>query len=143
MTGEWPKTGRVQETAGNREILDCADGHPPVVTDQPDIEAVAALLADETARRILVETRSQPMSAEALSERCGVSQATIYRRIEDLNEQNLIVEQTHPDEDGHHYSVYSAKLDRAVVEVTEDGCELTLSRRENVVDRFTRLVEEI
>lgn len=118
------------------------------MSEQADVAAVAALLDDETARRILLETRTQPMSADTLSDRCGVSESTVYRRIEELQAQDLLVERTQPDEDGHHYQVYVATLDRVVVDVTDEGFEVDLRRREpareeGVVDRFTRLVEEM
>ena len=118
------------------------------MSEQADIAGVAELLEDETARRILLEARSQPMSADTLSERCGVSPSTVYRRIDDLREYDLLVERTQPDEDGHHYQVFVATLDQVVIDVTDDGFEVELQQRdpvidEGVVDRFTRIVEEM
>ena len=118
------------------------------MSEQAEVAAVAELLEDETARRILLETRTQPMSADTLSERCNVSPSTVYRRIDDLREHDLLVEQTRPNEEGHHYQVYVATLDRVVVDVTDDGYEVELHHREpertkGMVDRFTRLVEEM
>jgi len=113
------------------------------VSEDPDVGAVAALLEDDTARQILLETRIQPMSAESLSDRCGVSESTIYRRVEDLREQDLIEARTQPDADGHHYEVYAATLDRIVVDATDDGFEVEVSRAESMAERFTRLVEEM
>lgn len=108
-----------------------------------DVAAVAAVLEDDTARRILLETRTQPMSAESLSDRCGVSESTIYRRVEDLREQKLLEAQTRPDEDGHHYEVYAATLDRIVIDATDDGFEVEVDRSEGMAGRFARLVEEM
>lgn len=114
-----------------------------LVSEDSDVAAVAGLLEDDTARRILIETRTRPMSATELSERCGVSESTIYRRVEELAAQDLIEEGTRPDEDGHHYTVYAARADRLVFEATDDGFALEVSRRETPGDRFTRLVEEM
>ena len=105
--------------------------------------AVAALLEDETARQILLETRTQPMSAETLSDRCGVSPSTIYRRIEDLREHDLVESRTQPDEQGHHYEVFSATLDRIVIDATDEGFAVDVTREESMAGRFTRLVEEM
>jgi DNA-binding transcriptional ArsR family regulator len=113
------------------------------VSGNHDVAAVAALLEDETARQILLETRTQPMSAETLSDRCGVSPSTIYRRVEDLREQDLLEAQTRPDEDGHHYEVYAATLDRIVIDATDDGFEVDVTRSEGMAGRFARLVEEM
>lgn len=114
-----------------------------VVSEDPDVAAVADLLADDTARQILRETRTQSMSADRLSDRCGVSPSTIYRRIEDLRAHDLIEAQTRPDEDGHHYEEYTATLDRIVIDATDDGFEVEVTREESMSGRFARLVEEM
>ncbi|MFC7114428.1 helix-turn-helix domain-containing protein [Natronoarchaeum sp. GCM10025703] len=112
------------------------------MSEESDLEAIAALLEDETARRILTETSSQPMSASDLSERCEASKPTVYRRLDDLRQCDLLVETTRPDPSaGHHHTVYSTNLDRIVVEVEEDSLRLQIDRREDMADRFTRLVE--
>lgn len=118
------------------------------MSEQVDVAAIAELLADDTARRILLETRTEPMDADALSERCDVSPSTVYRRIDQLREHDLLVERTQPDADGHHYQVYAARLERVAVDVTDDGFEVSLDRaepddrtEEGPADRFTRLVE--
>lgn len=113
------------------------------MSGNPDVAAVAALLEDETARQILLETRTQPMSAETLSDRCDVSPSTIYRRIEELEDQDLVEAQTRPDEDGHHYEVYAATLDRIVIDATDEGFAVEVSRDESMAGRFARLVEEM
>ncbi|MWV41567.1 winged helix-turn-helix domain-containing protein [Natrialba sp. INN-245] len=106
------------------------------------LEEVAALLEDETARRILTETYREPMSANTLSERCGASKPTVYRRLEDLRRCDLLEERTRPDpEGGHHHTVYATNLARIVVEIDDDGIEFRIDRRENMADRFTRLIE--
>lgn len=111
--------------------------------DDRDVAAITALLADECARTILAETTTQPLSAEELSERCDVSPPTVYRRLHELDEHNLVSEQTRLDAEGHHYKVYTATLDRIVVELTEDGFALRLIRRERMADRFTKFIEDM
>lgn len=114
-----------------------------LVSEDADVAAVAGLLEDDTARRILIETRTRPMSATELSERCGVSESTVYRRVEELTAQDLIEEGTRPDSDGHHYTVYASRTDRLVFEATDEGFDLEVDRREAPEDRFTRLIEEM
>jgi DNA-binding transcriptional ArsR family regulator len=114
------------------------------VSEDSDIEAVAAVLEDETARTILTETSLEPMSANTLSERCDASKPTVYRRLEDLRELDLLVEQTKPDPDGgHHSTVYSTNMDRIAVELRDGKLRLEIDRREDIADRFTRLIEGI
>lgn len=104
---------------------------------------VASLLADACTRTILRETFSEPMSADDLSEVCDVSPQTVYRRLDALVEQDLVEERLQPDSDGHHYRVYTATLDRVVVDLTPHGLELDVSRRDRMADRFRRFVDEV
>lgn len=113
------------------------------VDDECDVANIAALLADECARTILEETTTQPMSADELSQRCNVSPQTVYRRLEELRKYDLINEQTRADTEGHHYKVYTASLDRVVVDLTEDGFTLQLARRDRMADRFTQFIEDM
>jgi predicted transcriptional regulator len=115
------------------------------VSEDCDIEDVAALLEDETARTILTETSIEPMSATTLSERCGVSEPTVYRRLDDLRACNLIEERTKPDPaSGHHHQVYAPRLERVTVTLVDGDLQLELDRRkETMADRFTELVEQI
>lgn len=114
------------------------------MTEECGIEEVAALLEDETVRTILEETSTEPMSAQTLSERCDVSEPTIYRRIEDLRACDLVVEQTRPDpEGGHHRQVYAPNLDRVTVDLTDGDLSIAIQRRETMADRFTELIEQM
>lgn len=114
------------------------------MSEESDLEAVAALLDDETARTILTETSVEPMSANALTDRCEASQPTVYRRLEDLRERGLLVEQTRPDPvGGHHRTVYATNLERVTVDLENGELTCRVHRREDAADRFTRLVEEM
>ena len=110
-----------------------------------DDEEIISLLDDPYARSILVETRGDPRSAESLSDACGASPSTIYRRIERLRERDLLEGEQRLDPDGHHYEVYSARLQRVTVELTDDGFVVDVDREErgDPADRFTRLYEEL
>jgi len=111
--------------------------------EDEDVREIASLLADECTQTILIETATEPMSAEELSDVSDVSPQTVYRRLEALAEHDLITEDLQPDSEGHHYKVYTATLDRVVVDLTSDGFELTLSRRDRMADRFTRFIDEV
>ncbi|THE66349.1 ArsR family transcriptional regulator [Salinadaptatus halalkaliphilus] len=114
------------------------------MSEERPLEDLAALLEDETARRILTEIYRTPMSASALSERCDASKPTVYRRLEDMRRCELLVEQTRPDPDhGHHHTVYATNLERIVVELDDEGIEFRIDRREPMADRFTKLIEEM
>jgi DNA-binding transcriptional ArsR family regulator len=113
------------------------------VPDPPDAAELGDLLADDCARRILVETRDEARSAAELSERTGVSEPTVYRRLERLREHDLVSEELRPVTDGKNYRVYRARLDGIRVDLESDGFSVTVTRRERMADRFTRFVEEM
>ncbi|MFC5974015.1 ArsR/SmtB family transcription factor [Halomarina salina] len=112
-------------------------------TEDEDVRDIASLLADECTQTILTETVTEPMSARELSDVCDVSPQTIYRRLDGLLDHGLVEAETKPDAEGHHYKVYTATLDRFVVELTSEGLELSISRRNQMADRFTRFVDEV
>lgn len=111
------------------------------VDGDPDVATVTDLLGDEVVRTILAATVERPLSAAELSERCGVSEATVYRRLEQLAEADLVEARTEPDEEGHHYKVYAATVDRVVVDLTSEGLSVRVTRRQRMADRFTDFVE--
>jgi DNA-binding transcriptional ArsR family regulator len=114
------------------------------VSGDPDLAAVAALLADDAARGILAATSTEPMAASTLADRLDVSQPTVYRRLEELRACDLVTERTRPDTDaGHHHKVYAATLEGLHVDLTDGEFELRLDRREGMSDAFTRLIEQM
>lgn len=113
------------------------------VDEDRDVAEITELLADEVVRTILEATLEEPLSAEQLGERCDVSVHTVYRRLDALEERDLVDGRTEPDEQGHHYTVYTAKLDRVVVDLTASGFELRVTRRQRMADRFTEFVEGV
>lgn len=114
------------------------------MSEDCDVEAIASLLEDETVRTILTETSLEPMSAADLSERCPASQPTIYRRLEDLREYDLVEEQTKPDPTGgHHRTVFAPTLSEVHVDLAEGRIDLEITRRRDMADQFTSLIEGI
>ncbi|WP_276273969.1 ArsR/SmtB family transcription factor [Haloarcula litorea] len=111
------------------------------MSDVRDPDALADLLGDECARTILVEAKKEPCSAAELSEYAEVSEPTVYRRLERLREYDLVAEDIQPVTDGKNYKVYRTELDGIELDLDEDGFEITVSRRERMVDRFTQFVE--
>jgi predicted transcriptional regulator len=105
-----------------------------------DLATIISLLDDEHTRSILTATSETPMSAKELSEHCGLSTSSIYRRLEQLTDANLVGEQTRPRPDGHHETVYVSQLTR--FELTIRDGELTWDiayQSDDVADQLTRL----
>jgi hypothetical protein len=99
------------------------------------------LLSDDYAWEILVHTRNEAKSVDALSDACDADPSTIYRRVERLQNVDLLSDEQELDPDGHHYKVYTANLDAVHVTLDDDGFVVDVERREAPADRFTRLYE--
>lgn len=109
----------------------------------PTNEELLEILEDQYARDILVETVDAELSVEALADACNASEATIYRRIDRLEALDLIDAQQRLDPDGHHFKVYSARLERVSIVLSPEGFDIEIDRTgEDPADRFTRLYEE-
>ena len=109
-----------------------------------DTREVYSLLDDEDARRILIETYEETRSASALYEACDASEATVYRRLERLQQQELVesVQEIDPNEGPHE--VYAARLDHVSIDLTATGFEVDVEYiDETAADRLTRLYEEL
>lgn len=112
------------------------------MTETDDVREIASLLEDEYAHAILIHTSSREMSVPELSEACDASESTIYRRIQHLQQYDLLEERLQLDRDGHHYNTYTARLERVEIELVDGRFELEVSyRTETAADRFTDLFE--
>jgi predicted transcriptional regulator len=113
-----------------------------VATDDSS-EELLALLGKRRVRQILAATSREPLSAKALSEECDVAVSTIYRRVEEMVEHDLLVEQTQIESDGSHHSVYEANVDHFDVDIDDGRIAVDVHRREDAAQRFSRLWSDI
>lgn len=109
--------------------------------DTPDV--LLELLGQELVRKILAATSVEPMSAKELSERCEVAPSTIYRRVEEMLDNDLLVERTQIEADGSHHSVYEANIDHLGVDISEGAIEVSVHVREDAAERFSRIWNDI
>ncbi|WP_440991504.1 ArsR/SmtB family transcription factor [Haloarchaeobius baliensis] len=112
------------------------------MSEDVDRAEVLRLLDDEYARAILTATSRAQMSAKELADTIDASPPTVYRRVEDLQDAGLLVEQMQYEASGHHHAVYRTAVERVTVTFEDgeyavhvDGVE------ESTADRFTRLYE--
>ncbi len=75
-------------------------------------------------------------------DRCNASSPTVYRRVERLQEHNLLESEQKLDPDGHHHRLFSARLERLTIELTDGSYEVSVDRTdEDAIERFTNLYE--
>jgi len=115
------------------------------VTESVLSHEIYALLDDEYAREILKSTNTTEKSAKELSEECDASLPTIYRRTERLIDCGLLEERTQLGDEGHHYSVYKARIKRLTIELDNDELTLEIEEAppETMADRFTDMWGDI
>jgi len=119
--------------------------YPPRMTDEAvngehDLADVVALLDDEHVRSILVATSAEPLSAKELGERCDLSVSSIYRRVDELRDLDLLEERTRPRRDGHHETVYASALDRFELTIRDGDLDWTVERAGgDVADELSRM----
>jgi predicted transcriptional regulator len=113
------------------------------VAENRTIEEVLNTIGDEHARTVLAAISREPRPAKELSEACDLSLPTIYRRLELLEEHELITERTAVADDGNHFQVYECNFDSTVITLEDDEYKVRIYRKENVPDRFTKLWDEL
>ena len=123
------------------------------MSEDPAVGDILDLLSDEYARDILAATSVKPMSAKQLADQCEMSQPTVYRRGEWLQEYGLIEEQTQIETGGNDYSVFAATLSEVSLALADGDFETEIERAEppafpgqgeqDTADRFTKMWENL
>jgi DNA-binding transcriptional ArsR family regulator len=130
------------DTVRNIFLRGCAEHI--VVAEERSIEQVLDTIGDEHAREILAAISIEPRSAKELAEECDLSLPTVYRRIEVLEEHDLIEDRTLVADDGNHYKIYESNFDSTVISLEEEGeYKVRIYREENLPDRFSQLWDEL
>lgn len=115
------------------------------MSEDPDLQTVADVLGDDTARAILTATSVEPMSATELSDHCEVDVSTAYRWTDRLHEAGLLAERTRPREDGHHDAVYVATLAELSIRLDNGDLEVEMTTDDDRdrADRLTSMWEDL
>jgi predicted transcriptional regulator len=108
-----------------------------------DPDDIFDLLASEDVRRILVATSVQPMSAKELATICDRSLATIYRRVEAMEDYDLLSEEITRDSDGTQYNQYRSDLNEITISVNEGDLTVNIDLEKDTVDQFAELIEDL
>lgn len=114
------------------------------VSETPEFETLVDFLDDEYARDILTATSETPMTVNEISDRSDASPSTLYRRVERLQEADLLAEQTRIRQDGHHETVYAATLRHAHITLADGQFDLAIERdTEDTADRLRRMWRDL
>lgn len=111
--------------------------------DEPEIEEVLDAIGDNHAREILAAVSRESRPAKELAEECDISLPTVYRRLELLEEHNLVTSRTESDADGNEFQIYECNFESTVISLSEDTYDVRIYRTENLPERFTRLWDDL
>lgn len=108
--------------------------------DGVDAETVLGLLVDDSIREALRLVDGQALSVKELADRCDVSGPTMYRKVNELEELDLLEAETRIDPNGNHVTVFRNNVDRidVSVEPSEGDVVVDIVRRHSA-DRFKDL----
>jgi predicted transcriptional regulator len=111
--------------------------------DDRSIEDILDTIGDQHARRVLAAISREPQSAKDLAEECDLSLPTVYRRIEMLEEYDLVTDETLVADDGNHYKVYESNFESTVITLEDDEYKVRIYREENLPDKFSQLWDDL
>jgi predicted transcriptional regulator len=107
------------------------------------IEEILDTIGDKHARSVLAAISDEPKSAKELAEECDLSLPTVYRRIEMLDEYDLVKDRTLVADGGNHYKVYESNFESTVISLEDDEYRVRIYREENLPDRFSQLWDDL
>lgn len=99
-----------------------------------EAEDLLELLSDEATQRILDVLDEDSLPARSVVAACDTSRATVYRRLNRLQEYDLVGVDTELHPDGHHRKVFAKRFRRATVELVDGVPEIGLVIRGQAPD---------
>lgn len=108
-----------------------------------DPDTLFDVFGDELARHILVLASEGALSAEDLAEHCDASLPTIYRRVDTLEEIDLLQARMHVDSEGNQYRQFETALKRVSFALDSGGIDVEIGLRRDLSDRFEAFWDEL
>jgi len=108
----------------------------PFADDEgPDLQDVLDALDDPDCRAI-VTALEEPMTASEISDASDIPLSTTYRKLDRLEEAQLLFEGTEIRPDGQHASIYEVDFEEVVIALTEErDFETDIARRPRTPDQ--------
>lgn len=103
--------------------------------DTPILQEVLAALDDPECRAILSET-TEPMTANELTDACGIPKSTLYRKLELLSNASLVRELIEVGPEGGRITRYERDMTDVTVSIADDD-EFSVA-----IDRPSRKADE-
>lgn len=94
------------------------------------------VLGDSLSRQILILANDSPVSATKLVDELDVTPPTVYRRLDELDDYDLLKEHRQIDERGNHYRTFETSLSRVEFEIEDGEFTVDVGMRRDLTDRF-------
>lgn len=96
-------------------------------TPEPSAEQLLDLFGDAYTRRVFEAVSERPRCGRAVAEAAGVSRATAYRRLNDLQDAGLVASEYRVASDGHHRKQFTASARHLSVSLDGGDIEAAVS----------------
>lgn len=111
-----------------------ADGSPQSPID---------VIGNETSRQILAALNVERQSVKELATHCNLSEATVYRRLNRLEEHDFVDKKTVVTSDGTHYHLYECQFLSAIVQLRGTDFEVDVVREPTKECLVVKICEEL
>lgn len=101
------------------------------------------VFGDRVARAILVLAKQKPRSVEEIADWLDVSKQTVYRRVDELADSDLLREHHRVDPDGNQRKEYETIMDEVTFAVDADGYTVDVQVRPDIAGDFGDLWSDL
>lgn len=95
-------------------------------SDDETVDELLELFSDGYARELIAALSDEPRSARELVESSEMSRATVYRRLNRLQEHDLVSSSLAFHPDGHHRKVFEVTFESFVLDLVDDVATVTI-----------------
>lgn len=93
-----------------------------------DPDRLLTILQDDDCRQLLAATATKSLTATELARKCDIPSSTVYRKIEQLLNQDLLEESMRIVTDGYHTKEYSLAIKEIKISIVDrEGLEFDVS----------------
>ena len=96
------------------------------IEDDSEKDAVLDILSDKYCRKILEYTTYSPKTAVEISTMCTIPISTVYRRLQDLQDNKMLRVSGSISEDGKKYFMYKSKIKEISSSFNGDSLQVTI-----------------
>lgn len=83
------------------------------------------------------------MSAKELANICDRSLATVYRRIQAMEDYDLLSKELTREPDGTQYNEYRSDLNKITISINDGELDVNIDIQRDTVDQFAELIEDL